>query len=679
MTSRNLLVLLAGAGLLVGCDEAEEILSSVFTTEASGPRQLADDDLYLHLQKDRAAAPETDVASALRVIDNEVAVETGEKQAALDDPDVVRFLKKTAQNRLTIRTDDYVQNMDTFLPQGEPQQKQACDDSVSDVERLHDEFLIPNIEKIPVRNQKYRGTCAAFTGVGAIEYAALNSEAEDIGANPNLPTLDLSEQRFYWLSKPDCQADGCRSPYAEGSWYGTGFDATEASWNGDMELVVPLEQDCPYDPNPGDTDTHVPQANSCGNGSVSVRKMSSWCGLDSVVDWLHQGYAVPYASPLSDNWEDNDGLITLAGHKGAGSTVHAGGHAYLIVGYRKLPSSMPAEEGGMCFIIKNSWGTGWGAGGFSCMTVGWMQAVRFDGWDVLTSAQPIPIEVALSEELANTAPPPDEGNEADVDIVEEEDEPIDADPDELLPPEEPDVDPAPDGEGDGDTGEDVTPEPPPADLAATRLVGPDDHYYKVETKEEGDELVFVGLLASGDKTGALRLKKSGNSLMFKGDTVGRVDPGTGDMWLCSGESSALCSLRLRRSDNLAYIAFRDDDLRAVSSAEVSAERGSWADVPLGNQMYGVFIPSDVADPNFLLSPKTYLRTGSGDPARLSLAPSSDKQLGGFDIKLHGIPVGQLRVDDPASSSLCSDSFSDACQILGGDSLSVIPRNRRRLP
>ena len=44
-------------------------------------------------------------------------------------------------------------------------------------------------------------------------------------------------------------------------------------------------------------------------------------------------------------------VITKKDFGADGSTIHAGGHAYLIVGYRELPE-MP-EEGGICFVVKS--------------------------------------------------------------------------------------------------------------------------------------------------------------------------------------------------------------------------------------------------------------------------------------------------------------------------------------
>ena len=46
--------------------------------------------------------------------------------------------------------------------------------------------------------------------------------------------------------------------------------------------------------------------------------------------------------------------------------------------------------------------------------------------------------------------------------------------------------------------------------------------------------------------------------------------------LCTAQWGYLCSLRYRTDDKQLYLQFRDDDLRSVSAAAHSADRGRWA-------------------------------------------------------------------------------------------------------
>ncbi len=673
--TRALVTTLASAPLMA-CDVAQDLLNEL--VPRTGPRKLSDEDAFKHLAPDTTAAPVTDVGAVLEVLDAEAQREAGVKQTSTLSPGARKLLKKASLGRRLIDTERFPQNLEDNLGGTAPKQSCTTDIDLSSPD-LKPEFTIPHLDRVPVKNQSYRGTCAAFTGVGALEYAVLNENSTN--GNASLPTIDLSEQRFYYASKPDCQADGCPSPYSEGSWYGDGFTNTLAS-EFDPGVAVPLEADCPDTASPGSTDMG-PQPATCEKGAVNVGKLETWCGFEQLIDWLHQGYAVPFGSPLSENWENNDGLITLKDFQGAGSTPHAGGHAYLIVGYKKLPASMPESEGGMCFVVKNSWGTGWGAGGFACMTVGWMRAVKFDF--ILAGAQPVPVDVLLREDLrAAEELPPDAPAEEVVPAYEpeyEEELPIDVPEEERLDPLPPDADPngdvAIDEEVVVDPAEDTTPEPPVDAFQAARLLGPSERYFKVKIASEDGELRVRGVLTDGNESRQLRLVQSGKKLVYKGDQVGTLD---GDvLTLCTDEFSQLCSLRFRTSDKTLYVQFRDDDLRSVKPEEVSPEAGEWADIALGGQSIGLFVPTELTSLAFVSNPKTYVRFGGGAPTRVSISPSFSKaDFNGFDIKAQGLKVGEVLFSDLGQSSLCTGAYSMVCGVsAAADALNIVPRNERR--
>ena len=581
------------------------------------------------------------------------------------DPEVVAVLRQTVRARQTIDELDFVR--DDFFAYGAGEDwvtnpgafKQSCTWDLGDVGvRLRGDYLIPGVEKVPVRDQGLRGTCAAFTGVGMVEYAALNDAN---GGNGDLATLDLSEQKFYYDSKPDCQ-DGSCSTSSQGSWYGTGMDASARA----ADLNIPLEANCPYKNRPDDNDVQAPLRSSCDKGAVKLEEVTAWCGVEELIELLHEGYAVPYASPLSSNWETNDGLITKADFKAEGESVHAGGHAYLIVGYRELPD-MP-EEGGICFMIKNSWGDGWGVKGYSCMTLGWMNAVTFDGF--LGQPQPVAVKVRLRDDLAASEVADDE---ADVDTNEDlpPDEDRDLDEDEKGIPDDVDLDPEDEEEPDPEP-----PPPPPVEWRTHKLMGPNNSFYKVECAVADDQVQVRGLLTGErGKSKPLKVKRRGdNSLWFNGDEVG-VLKGE-EVRLCTGEWAALCSVRYREDDGQIYLQFRDDDLRRVKAEEHSEDHGEWYDVDFGTGRYGVFVPNADEAGSLLFAPKTFLRLGNLDPIRMSLRVTDD--VGRFDIRIGGSPVGVLDVLNPIDgSSLCSGAFSNACNILAGQSLHLVPRNSRR--
>ncbi|MBU0554277.1 hypothetical protein KKF91_02435 [Myxococcota bacterium] len=624
-------------GLTSGCGDIAEYLS--------GPRQLGDEDFFRFARQDRQSAPPTDVQAVQAVVDHEVAVAQGDAPPALDE-DAQAMLRRTVQARLQIDEEGF-ERVDFFeegLSEPAFAQKKACALDFDPAALQHKDYMIPNVDKIPVRDQGGRGTCAAFAGIGSLEYNTLATIA------PKLPTLNLSEQRFYWMSKSECQGpSGCECPgCSEGSWYGAGFNASSGG-----DLDIPLETDCPYNPQQGKNDTQYPQRGSCQEGAVGVSGVQEWCGLDDLVDLLERGYAVPYASPLSSNWEMNDGLITLRDLRAMGETIHAGGHAYLIVGYKRLPN-MP-DEGGMCFYIKNSWGKGWGVNGYSCMTVAWMKEVTYDGF--LSWPQPVVTQMEIRDDLRDKLPPDNE---------EAEDES------------------APDVPDDGDDGAKIPPEPAPepepappldSEYEETRIYGPNESYYKVEAAPRDGELWVRGILRSGDdRSEPVRVMREGDKLIYDGDEVGAVEEGR--IKLCTAEWASMCSLRFRAKDSRMYIQFRDDDLRAVKPEEVNKKQGQWLGLPVLGDTYQIFIPS-TDDPSFLLDPKTYIKINDEPALRFSLR--AEKALStNFELLLMGQPVGVLKLLDPKSSALCSGDYASECQLLGKSKLNVIPRNRRRV-
>ncbi len=85
------------------------------------------------------------------------------------------------------------------------------------------------------------------------------------------------------------------------------------------------------------------------------------------------------AAKLTENFYKNQGLVSLgeADKKlGVGLDQHALGHAFLAVGLMELPEKIKTQEGSFCIVIANSWGKGWGAGGYSCLTEKWLTKYR---------------------------------------------------------------------------------------------------------------------------------------------------------------------------------------------------------------------------------------------------------------------------------------------------------------
>ncbi len=618
--------------------------------------ELTGESAFDYIRKDRSTAPSTDVDSVKEIMewaeeDYQAKKKSGLRSSKLRNGDasrvepseaVLALLKKTTKAKKNLQPDLFDRvDFASLADEDDSERKVRKGDDDVDLSSLQDEFYIDNMNAIPVRNQGYRGTCAAFTGTGSLEYATVKKYN-------TLPTMDLSEQRFYYLSKPECQSNGCGLD-EQGSWYGDGFDASVAS----SEPIIPLEADCPYSMEPGDNDVQVPQLDSCETGALKVVSLQAAKTPQEIVDALHDtGLPVPFASPLSGNWEVNRGLITYADSGHTGDTSHAGGHAYLVVGYRKL-ADMP-EEGGMCFVIKNSWGTGWGVNGYSCMTLKWVQNWTFGRY--LT--QPIVVDVLLRDDLQTAEELPN--NEEAEDAV-----PPDV-PDESEGMEDSTQD---DSEAREDEVEEELDNLPEADdeglsFSSAKLFGPGESYYQAEFAQDGDKVYLRAKVRENSSyTNPLELDTDSQGRFLVGeDAVGEKQGD--DLYLCSGEYDLICSLRLDTTENKLYVEFPYPDMRKVTDDELP--EGSWQgfEIPFGDYEFQVYAPDSLTD---LFSTKQYFRMKkeNGDvtePARVSLS--------GTDIKVMAEPIGSI---DPSNLGLCTGEFADKCAIFApGDELNILP-------
>ncbi len=216
---------------------------------------------------------------------------------------------------------------------------------------------------VPIRDQRARPTCAAFAGARALEILLAQHEIQ----------RDLSEQYLYWASKPDCRKEPCQN---KGSWVAEGFRHSMASKGPD----IPAESECAYrtEGNP-QNETQVPLDPSCAEGAVRVGAYSPVRTLSEVVDLLKKNIPVVLGAKLSENFYINQGLVLIAESTkklGAVLDAHNTGHAFLAVGVLELPVKLRATEGSYCILVANSWGKGWGAGGYACVTENWLVKFR---------------------------------------------------------------------------------------------------------------------------------------------------------------------------------------------------------------------------------------------------------------------------------------------------------------
>ena len=181
----------------------------------------------------------------------------------------------------------------------------------------------------PIRNQGNCGSCWAFATVAALESQALIANHIP-GTN-----VDLSEQAVVSCSG----AGDCSGGFIDGA-----SDFLR-------DAGAPLESCLRYTATEG----------SCGNACAGWQNYSyritdwRWVTTDSpTVDDLKN--ALNTYGPLTttmDVYEDFYHYISGVYSYVSGS--YQGGHAILLVGY---------DDAGQYFIVKNSWGTGWGEAGY---------------------------------------------------------------------------------------------------------------------------------------------------------------------------------------------------------------------------------------------------------------------------------------------------------------------------
>lgn len=237
---------------------------------------------------------------------------------------------------------------------------------------IPESWIVNSAFKIPVRDQDGRATCAAFSGIRAMEILLAQHGDKQ----------DLSEEYFYWASKPDCQTGPCSK---KGSWVTRGF---EYSMNRPM-VDVPTEKSCSYNTKiETNNETHVPLQTGCNTGVVKVAKYDAVKTLAEVIDRLKKNMPVIMSATLTPNFYINQGLILLEDPdlKDVKMDAHAMGHAFLAVGIMELPEKLHEKEGKYCLVVNNSWGAGWGAGGHACITENWLLKYRLNSTFIALSS-----------------------------------------------------------------------------------------------------------------------------------------------------------------------------------------------------------------------------------------------------------------------------------------------------
>lgn len=220
--------------------------------------------------------------------------------------------------------------------------------------------VIPGALDLPAKDQAARGTCTAFAGVRALESILAQQGARS----------DLSEEHFYFLSKPDCWSTPCGQNREGGSVDG-GLKATRGQRGGG----IMSEAQCPYVPtrNSGNI-TNSPLSACRGDGLIRAGDLVTLRSHPEILTELRNNRPVVVGFTLTKSYYRNRGVVRLFDpiNETAAEGRDAGGHANLLVGYIRLPESM-SREGQYCLITANSWAEGWGRGGHACLTETWLR------------------------------------------------------------------------------------------------------------------------------------------------------------------------------------------------------------------------------------------------------------------------------------------------------------------
>ncbi|MCB9091078.1 MAG: C1 family peptidase [Halobacteriovoraceae bacterium] len=216
-------------------------------------------------------------------------------------------------------------------------------------------YFVKNFSDSSIKNQYARPTCSAFAGTKGLEILAAQKNE----------SVDLSEHYLYWAAKPDCQQVKC---VVQGSWVGFALKRSLESESYD----IPMEKDCPYNPvTVKGNQTQIPLKDPClKDGVLKVEDFLLVKDLSSAIQQLKQDYPFVIGVTLNESFSRNTGLLSY-GSDTQSAKDFTKGHAVLAVGYIQLPKSF--EEGEYCVVVANSWGVGWGKGGYSCLTEKWLQ------------------------------------------------------------------------------------------------------------------------------------------------------------------------------------------------------------------------------------------------------------------------------------------------------------------
>ena len=226
----------------------------------------------------------------------------------------------------------------------------------------------------PIRNQANRSTCVAHAAVAGLE----------AGYKRRGQTVDLSENHAYNVFMPyvgsTCFVDDGVPTWKSAAWLTNNRICGEADSpyvpNEDNGNCSTIQQACTSNRRHGFTTTFPLFGQAGGAGVLSINNTNMLeAFIDSGADIVGGFYIA--GTDWSDGTAESGVIdVQMVDVPGLGSVPigGSGGHAMLIVGY---------DRPGQYFIVRNSWGTGFGHGGYAFLSYDYMQTYAKYGYVVL--------------------------------------------------------------------------------------------------------------------------------------------------------------------------------------------------------------------------------------------------------------------------------------------------------
>jgi len=200
----------------------------------------------------------------------------------------------------------------------------------------------------PVRNQGVYQTCTAFASIAAIEIQ------ENIDNKTKNATLDYSELDLFYRSKGKTE-----------TYWKTGGNIAWCLESAKAFNGYCREKDSPYTQIPS-VPTYTTKIPLCHKIKTSV----NFTGAANMKYYLQNGPIVAALTMYYDIGRfRGTGVYTVT------TAYSSGGHAVCIVGY---------DDAEKCWIIKNSWGTGWGNNGYGKIGYGQAKIEQYQAYSVTT-------------------------------------------------------------------------------------------------------------------------------------------------------------------------------------------------------------------------------------------------------------------------------------------------------